>query len=144
MNHDALVAEMRTLRDRVVGVTDTAVAAVDGLLIAADTEDAIDPNGLAALAAASLGLAGRIAAAALRGPLRRTVTCSSGGYTAVYAVGETALLVIVGDEGVNVPQLHVEARSAVERIGAILLEPDPEPAAAPALEPAHDSEGVLG
>ncbi|MGW3243723.1 roadblock/LC7 domain-containing protein [Streptomyces sp. NPDC001070] len=144
MNHDALVAEMRALRDQVVGVTDTVVAAVDGLLIAADTEDAIDPNGLAALAAASLGLARRIAAAALRGPLRRTVTCSSGGYTAVYAVGETGLLIVVGDEGMNVPQLHVEARAAIERIGAILLEPDPGPAVEPLPQSAPDPEGVLG
>ncbi|MDX3072240.1 roadblock/LC7 domain-containing protein [Streptomyces sp. NPDC088354] len=142
MNHDALVAEMRALRDQVVGITDTVVAAVDGLLIAADTEDAIDPNGLAALAAASLGLSQRIASAALRGSLRRTVTCSSGGYTAVYAVDDTALLIVVGDEGMNVPQLHVEARTAIERIASILLQPEPGPASV--VEPVPDHEGVLG
>ncbi|MFJ4851427.1 MULTISPECIES: roadblock/LC7 domain-containing protein [unclassified Streptomyces] len=142
MNHDALVAEMRALRDQVVGITDTVVAAVDGLLIAADTEDAIDPNGLAALAAASLGLSQRIASAALRGSLRRTVTSSSGGYTAVYAVDDTALLIVVGDEGMNVPQLHLEARTAVERIAAILLHTEPAPESA--VEPAPDPEGVLG
>ncbi|MDV9174866.1 dynein regulation protein LC7, partial [Streptomyces sp. W16] len=41
---------MRTLREQVTGITDTAVTAADGLLIAADTADSIDPEALAALA----------------------------------------------------------------------------------------------
>jgi uncharacterized protein len=48
---DALLTEMRALRDRVIGVTDTALASRDGLIIRADTAD-LDPDNMAALAAA--------------------------------------------------------------------------------------------
>jgi uncharacterized protein len=48
MDHKALALEMRGLREQVTGITDTALAAADGLLIAADTADSIDPEGLAA------------------------------------------------------------------------------------------------
>ncbi len=67
MDHKALALEMRGLREQVAGVTDTALAAADGLLIAADTADSIDPEGLAALAAAGLGLARRTSEATARG-----------------------------------------------------------------------------
>jgi hypothetical protein len=120
MDHEALTREMRGLREQVTGVTDTAVAAADGLLIAADTAGGIDPEGLAAIAAAGLGLARRTAEATGRGTLRQTVTHGSRGCAAFYAVGETALLVVLGDEGIDVDRLHDEARPALARIDAIL------------------------
>ncbi|NBM14569.1 roadblock/LC7 domain-containing protein [Streptomyces sp. GC420] len=122
MKRESLAGEMRELREQVAGITDTAVAAVDGLLIAADTEDGIEPNGLAALAAAGLGLARRTAAATDRGSLRRTVTYGSKGCAAVYALDDTALMVILGDEGLDIERLHAESQPMLRRIGAILSE----------------------
>jgi hypothetical protein len=124
MRHDALVTEIRALREQVTGITDTALAAVDGLLIAADTEDRIDPDGLAALAAAGLGLARRTTAAAGQGSFRQAVTYSSGGYMAVYAVGDAALMVVLGDEGLNITRLHLDSLPTIERIGSILSVPE--------------------
>lgn len=120
MDQGALIDEMRELRENVSGVTDTAVAAVDGMLIAADTDGGMDANGLAALAAAGLGVARRTAAAAGRGPLRQTVTYCGRGFAAVYAVGDTALMLVLGDEGLNVNQLHLHTRPTLDRIGSIL------------------------
>ncbi len=120
MDHKALALEMRGLREQVAGITDTAVAAADGLLIAADTADTIEPEGIAALAAAGLGLARRTAEATGRGALSRTVTYGSHGCAAVYAVGETALMVVVADEGTDVDQLHRATEPALRRIDAIL------------------------
>ncbi|WP_217241166.1 roadblock/LC7 domain-containing protein [Streptomyces sp. AC555_RSS877] len=123
MDHEALALEMRGLREQVAGITDTAVAAADGLLIAvdtADTADSIEPEGIAALAAAGLGLARRTAEATGRGALSRTVTYGSHGCAAVYAVGETALMVVVADEGTDVDQLHRATQPALRRIDAIL------------------------
>ncbi|ARP72067.1 dynein regulation protein LC7 [Streptomyces pluripotens] len=117
---------MRGLREQVTGITDTAVAAADGLLIAADTGDSIDPEGLAALAAAGLGLARRTADATARGVLRQTVTYGSHGCIAFYAIGETALMVVLGDEGVDVDRLHRVTHSTVDRIGSILTDKTPE------------------
>lgn len=120
MDHEALALEMRGLREQVTDITDTAVAAADGLLIAADTADSIDPEGLAALAAAGLGLARRTAQATARGTLRQTVTYGSHGCAAFYAVGDTALMVVLGDEGIDVDRLHRATQPALDRIGSIL------------------------
>ena len=119
MTEDALLALLRALRDRVVGITDTALASRDGLIITSDTAD-IDPDNLAALAAASLGLAQRMSAEAGQGTLREATTRGSGGIVAVYAVGTSALLVVVGDEGLDATRLHRESRPTVEAIEVLL------------------------
>ncbi|MGW7526563.1 roadblock/LC7 domain-containing protein [Streptomyces sp. NPDC054783] len=126
MDHEALAREMRGLREEVTGITDTALAAADGMLIAADTAESIDPEGLAALAAAGLGLARRTTAATARGALRQTVTYGSQGCVAFYAVGDTALMVVLGDEGMDVNRLHRATPPALDRIGSILTEKTPE------------------
>ncbi|MCL8017970.1 roadblock/LC7 domain-containing protein [Streptomyces sp. AS02] len=120
MDHEALAMEMRGLREQVTGITDTAVAAADGLLIAADTAETIDAEGLAAIAAAGLGIARRAAEATGRGTLRKTVAYGSHGCAAFYAVGDTALMVVLGDEGIDLDRLHQETQPALRRIGALL------------------------
>lgn len=116
---DAVLGELQALRDRVVGITDTALASRDGLIIRADTDD-IDPDNLAALAAAAQGLAQRLAAEVGRGPLREAVTRSSGGCVAVYPVGSVALLAVVGDAGLDTVRLLRESRSTVDNLAALL------------------------
>jgi uncharacterized protein len=120
VTEDVLLAEMRALRDRVIGITDTALASRDGLIIRADTVE-LDPDNLAALAAASLGLAQRMAAEVGKGTLREALTRSSGGIVAVYAVGPGSLLVVIGDPGVDAVRLDREARATVETIGQLML-----------------------
>jgi predicted regulator of Ras-like GTPase activity (Roadblock/LC7/MglB family) len=124
VTEDALLALMRALRDRVVGITDTALASRDGLIIAADA-DGIDPDNLAALAAASLGLAQRMSAEAGKGTLREATTRSSGGLIAVFAVGTSALLVVVGDQGLDSARLHRESRPTVEALEIVLKRRQP-------------------
>lgn len=119
MTGDALLDELQALRDGVVGITDTALASRDGLIIRADTDD-IDPDNLAALASACQGLAQRMAAEVDRGPLREAVTRSSGGCIAIYPVGNVALLAVVGDAGLDTVRLLRESRSTVDNIEALL------------------------
>jgi uncharacterized protein len=119
VREDALLALLRALRDRVAGITDTALASRDGLIITSDTAD-IDPDNLAALAAASLGIAQRLSAEAGQGTLREATTRSSGGIVAVYAVGTSALLAVVGDVGLDIGRLHRESRPTVEAIEVLL------------------------
>ena len=118
VEQDGLLAEMHALRDRVTGITGSALASRDGLIIKADTE--INQDNLAALAATSLGLAQRMAREVGQGALREAVTRSSGGYVAIYAVGSTAVLILTGDEGLNIARLHRESRAAVDRIETML------------------------
>ncbi|MGJ6963328.1 roadblock/LC7 domain-containing protein [Streptosporangium sp. G11] len=119
MSKQAVLAELKILRDQVVGVMETAVASVDGLLVAADSEGA-RPEVLAALAAATLGLGKRTGYEVGMGELREVVTRCRSGYIVVYAVRQEALLVVLADEGLDVSRLHVESRPTVERLGVIL------------------------
>src|ERR1700753_4520216 len=117
---------MQALRDRVTGITGAAVASSDGLIIKADV-DGVSPDTLAALAAASLGVAQRMPSEAVQGALREAVNRSSGGYVAIYAVGGTAVLLLTGDEGLDVGRLHREARHAVDNIEVLLAAAGPRP-----------------
>jgi len=119
MTEDKLLIEMQALRDRVAGITGTAVASRDGLIIREDT-GGVNPDNLAALTATSLALAQRLASEAGQGTLREAVTKSSGGYVAIYAVGAAAVLVLLGDEGLDITRLHRESRGAVDSIEALL------------------------
>ncbi len=119
MAEDKLLAEMQALRDRVTGITGTAVASRDGLIIREDTGGA-DPDNLAALAATALALAQRLATEADHGTLREAAIRSSGGHVAIYAIGATAVLVLLGDEGLDTARLHRESRATVDSIAKLL------------------------
>ncbi len=70
--------------------------------------------------AAALSLAQRLAREAGQGTLREAVTRSSGGYVAIYAIGVSAVLVLLGEEGLDVTRLHRESRSVVETMEKLL------------------------
>jgi len=118
VTEDGLLAEMRALRDRVAGITGSALASRDGLIIKADTD--LNVDNLAALAAASLGLAQRLAREVGQGLLQDAVTRNSGGYVAIYAVGGTAVLILTGNEDLKVGRLHSESRETIASIAALL------------------------
>jgi len=119
VTEDALLALLRALRDRVAGITDTALVGRDGLVITSQTAS-IDPDNLAALAAASLGLAQRMTTQVGKGTLREVTTRSSGGIVVVYPVGTSALLVVVGGSGLDGTRLNEESRPTVEAIEVLL------------------------
>ena len=119
MTEDKLLTEMQALRDRITGITGTAVASRDGLIIREDT-GGVDPDNLAALTSAALSLAQRLAREAGQGTLREAITRSSGGYVAIYAVGAAAVLVLLGDEGLDITRLHRESRSVVDNLEKLL------------------------
>jgi predicted regulator of Ras-like GTPase activity (Roadblock/LC7/MglB family) len=120
LDYEALAAEMQVLRNHVAGVTDTVIAAADGIPIIADVAETLDPVTISALAAADLGLARKAVEVTGQGVLRQTVVCGSGGYMAVYAVGPMALIVVLGDGGLNIGRLHQVAQRAIERVASIL------------------------
>jgi uncharacterized protein len=117
---DAVLGEMRLLREKVAGITGTAIASRDGLIIREDTGGAVDPDNLAALSAAWLSVAQRMSSEAGRGTLREAVTRSSGGWVAIYAVAANAVLVLIGDEGLDIGTLRSESRGALDAIGVLL------------------------
>ncbi|NUR86362.1 MAG: dynein regulation protein LC7 [Nonomuraea sp.] len=124
MDHEPLLAELRLLQDRVVGITDVAVATADGLIIAADHDESIDRERLAAMAATTLGLARGSGEALGRGVLQQSVSRFSGGFVVVQPVGELALLAVLGDPGLDVARLHLESQVVADRINRLLTSPE--------------------
>jgi len=119
VSNDAVVDELRALRERVMGITESVVSTGDGLLVAGDTVT-VHAESLSALAAAALALGGRTAAEAGLGGLRDVVARCNGGHVVVLAIGNHALLAIVGDEGLDVAALHRESPASIERLDRIL------------------------
>jgi predicted regulator of Ras-like GTPase activity (Roadblock/LC7/MglB family) len=119
-NTDVILKELAGLRQRVTGVVGTVLAGVDGLLMMYDTGAGPEPHDLAALAAAAVGVGRQTGLALRHGSFSETTIHSHRGYFTVYAVGDTALLAIVGDQGMNVARLHLEARVVAPRVAALL------------------------
>ena len=119
MVEDALLAEMRALQEKVAGITGTAVASRDGLIVREDT-GGVDPDNLAALAATWLALSQRLSTEAGQGTLREAMARSSGGSVTIYAIGVQAVLVIIGDEGLDTARLHRESQTALTAISALV------------------------
>jgi predicted regulator of Ras-like GTPase activity (Roadblock/LC7/MglB family) len=112
--------ELAALRHQVTGVSGSVIAGVDGLLILHDTMTAAEPHDIAALAAGAHGISRTCGAALGQGAFSEVTIRNQGGYLAVYAVGELALLAVIGDSGLNIARLHLEARPVTARLGALL------------------------
>jgi uncharacterized protein len=124
MAEDALLAEMRALQERVVGVTGTAVASRDGLIIREDT-GGVNPDNLAALSATWLAIAQRMSTEVGQGVLREATTRSSGGSVTIYAIATRAVLVVIGDEGLDTTRLHRESQPTLDAIRKLIGEDAP-------------------
>ncbi len=124
MDPQELVTELRELREQVPGVAGALVASLDGQLAAADLDRGVGPrvdlDALAGIAAASLGIARQVVGLAGQGTLGEAVTHASDGHVAVYAVADVALLAVLGDEGLDLDELHRKSGPALSRIHAIL------------------------
>src|SRR3954470_16874253 len=94
-----ILDELRRLRSRVPQLTGALAAGVDGLVVAQDTPG-VDPEGLAALTAAALGVAVRVADATGQGDFRELLVRGAQGYVATYAAGRTAVLTLLAEDRV--------------------------------------------
>lgn len=136
--------ELHRLRARVPQLTGALAASVDGLVLAHDTPG-VEPEGLAALTAAALGVAVRITDAGGRGDLRELLLRGEQGYVATYAAGASAVLTLLAQDRVNVGRLHLEGRRTGTRIGE-LVDASPRRAAdqagsRAAIKPSADTTG---
>ncbi|WP_329271119.1 roadblock/LC7 domain-containing protein [Streptomyces sp. NBC_01451] len=108
-----------SLRDRVMGVSESVLSTVDGLLVVADA-DTVHPESVAALAAATLGVSRRIAEQAKVGALREVVARCGSGHVIVLAVGERALLTVMGDDGLDIAAFQRESPATIEELAKVL------------------------
>ena len=126
----AILEELDRLRGRMPELAGSVLATADGLVVAHDAHG-IEPDSLAALAAAHLALARRFAHAVNHGELRESVVECDRGYITSYTAGPNALLTLVTSGDANLAMVHLEARRCVRRLVKILaLEVPPQPRAA--------------
>jgi predicted regulator of Ras-like GTPase activity (Roadblock/LC7/MglB family) len=118
---ELVLTELRSLRDNVVGVHGSLVATSDGLLVTHDIPD-MEPTRIAAIVAATLGLASQATQATGRGGFREAVARGGTGYLVVYAAGGNAVVAVLGDNELNVGMLHYEMRDMIVRITAYSAE----------------------
>ena len=118
----AVLEELAHLRVRLPEVSGSVLATADGMVLAHDTHR-IEPDSLAALAAAHLALARRFAHAVNHGELRESVVECDGGYITSYTAGPNALLTLVTTGSANLAMVHLEARRSVRRIVPMLTVP---------------------
>src|SRR3712207_339317 len=115
----AVLNELSNLRTRLPELSGSVLATADGMVVAHDAHG-IEPDSLAALAAAHLALARRFAHAVNHGQLRESVVECEGGYITSYTAGPNALLTLVTTRSANLALVHLEARRSVLRIVSML------------------------
>jgi predicted regulator of Ras-like GTPase activity (Roadblock/LC7/MglB family) len=128
----AVLEELDRLRGRMPELSGSVLATTDGLVVAHDAHD-IEPDSLAALAAAHFALARRFAHAVNHGDLREAVVECDRGYITTYAAGPNALLTLVTSGDANLAMVHLEARRCVRRLVKILALEAPQPQLRPGI-----------
>lgn len=130
-----VLGELRRLRARIPQVTGALAASTDGLVLAEEISDAgvgteagagagagavVEPEGIAALTAAVLGVSLRLTDSTGQGGFRELLIRGERGYVATYAAGGSAVLTVLAEPRINVGRLHLEARRSGARIGALV------------------------
>jgi predicted regulator of Ras-like GTPase activity (Roadblock/LC7/MglB family) len=115
----AILEELGRLRSRVPELSGSVLSSTDGLVVAHDAHD-IEPDSIAALAAAHLALARRFAHSVNHGDLREAVVECDRGYITSYTAGPSALLTLVTSGDANLALVHHEARRCVRRLVRLL------------------------
>jgi predicted regulator of Ras-like GTPase activity (Roadblock/LC7/MglB family) len=115
----AVLEELSRLRTRLPELSASVLASADGMVVAHDAHG-VEPDSVAALAAAHLALARRFAHAVSRGELRESVVECDLGYITSYTAGPNALLTLVTSGNANLALVHHEARRCVRRLVALL------------------------
>ncbi|BCJ61008.1 roadblock/LC7 domain-containing protein [Micromonospora endophytica] len=119
----AIGTELADLRLQIPGVQGSVLGGVDGLRITHDVPDGLDPDDLAAMAAATFGLGRQVSLRLGQGEFCQSTVRNQGGYFAVYAVGPQALLSVVGQDTINVARLHMYAPPVAARLANLLAQP---------------------
>ncbi|MFG2295922.1 roadblock/LC7 domain-containing protein [Streptomyces sp. NPDC048603] len=114
-----ILAELRRLRARVPQLTGALAASADGLVLAQDSATT-EAEAVAALTAAALGVAQRLADTTGQGAFRELLVRGEHGYIATYAAGEAAVLTLLAEPRANVGRLHLEARRSSLHIAGLI------------------------
>lgn len=117
---DEVLKELNALRSSVSGVEGCVVATSDGLLVAhVLPEQDQEQSQVAALIATMTAVARQAVLLTGRGELLEAAIRGTSGYLAVYAVGDSAVLAVLGRPNVNIALLQLRTRPVVTRLNAL-------------------------
>lgn len=117
--HEALKNHIEQLRAAIPDLKGVLLASNEGLPIAHSLVAGIDPNRVAAMAAASALLGRRISENMGVGALAEVAVRGDDGIMFVYAAGPKAMLAIIGPQGANAGLVHIEGRLAAQDIASL-------------------------
>jgi len=116
--HDALKAQIETLRNAIPELKGVLVASTEGLPVAHSLSNGTDPNRVAAMAAAASSLGRRISDSLSTGSLNEVSIRSEEGMLFVYSAGK-GVLAVMGPQGSNAGLIHLEARGTADDISKL-------------------------
>ena len=115
---DEVLRELNELRSSVSGVEGCVVSTSDGLLVAHVLPEE-EQSQVAALIATMTAVARQAVLLTGRGELLEAAIRGTSGYLAVYAVGDSAVLAVLGRPNVNIALLQLRTRPVVIRLDAL-------------------------
>ncbi|GAB3890945.1 roadblock/LC7 domain-containing protein [Kibdelosporangium lantanae] len=111
----AMGRELRVVRDRVDQINGLLLASRDGLVLCGETRGGHDES-VAAMAAATIGIAGKFTEQAMVGDPRAAVFEGVAGHVCIFPVDEATLLVVFGERDTNTGLFTVAARQALAQV----------------------------
>lgn len=115
---DQVLNELSALRSSVSGVEGCVVATSDGLLVAHVLPEQ-EQSQVAALISTLVAVARHAVQITGRGALFEAAIRGTSGYLAVYAVGDSAVLAVLGRPDLNIAMLQLRTRPVVTRLTAL-------------------------
>jgi hypothetical protein len=114
--HEALKGHIEALRDAIPELKGVLLASTEGLPIAHSLSNGVEPNRVAAMAAAAYSLGRRVCDAMATGALGEIAVRGDEGWLFIYAAGAKAVLAVMAPQNANAGLVHLEARPAAKEI----------------------------
>jgi predicted regulator of Ras-like GTPase activity (Roadblock/LC7/MglB family) len=111
---DLLIGRLQALQASAMGIETSAVISADGLMIASALPLDVEDDRVSAMSAAMHSLGERISSELRRGLLSQVSIRGSTGYVLLMAVGHTAVLTVLTNEGAKLGLVLLEMRRAAE------------------------------
>jgi uncharacterized protein len=115
---EQVLQELRALSSAVNGVEGCMVSTSDGLMVAHVMPE-LEQSQVAALIATMTAMARQAVKLTGRGELLEAAIRGTNGYLAVYAVGDSAVLAVLGKPNLNIALLQLRTRPVVTRLEAL-------------------------
>lgn len=112
---DAMGGELRLIRDRVDRINGLLLASRDGLVLCGETRGSHEES-VAAMAAATIGIAAKFTEQAMVGEPRAAVFEGIAGHVCIFPVDAATLLVVFGERDTNTGLFTVAARQVLAQV----------------------------